>query len=341
MYPLPYTPELLPDRHTDFEAGLMTTAAAFSAELGLTSEDFDRVVLATSHFYSYPTFQAALTHTGALADELWGERARLIGAEGRLYTPAEVATSSGRGVLRFAATKFWGSAYLASKLIARGLSVDVGTTSTDAIAILEGEVEPEAAEDPDRYNLDRLETQRLMWYGVTATPLDYAARHASVGDRSYYLYPRLATSEVLTRILDLVAPELACRHAYAGRYPSRDEAFAELAQAFGLDRELLSDADLTELAGNLHRQLIARVAEGLSKVIARARLGMPRGLHAVVSGLGKEALARPALLACGVPDLQIIDLEELLGDELAAVSTAYGVAFRGLEDVLGTTLPLR
>lgn len=340
VFPLPYSPELLPDRRVDFEAGMLTTAASFMAEHGWSAGDFDQVVIATSHFYSYPTFREALGHTAQMASSLWGERARLIGAEGRLYAPAEIAAWAGREVLRFAATKFWGSAYLASKLIAHGLSVDVGTTSTDAIAVVDGAIEPGSAADPDQYNLERLETQRLMWYGATATPLDYAARHASVGDRSYYLYPRLATTEVLTRILDLVPPELARRHAYAGRYPSRDQALAELAQAFGLDRELLTDEDLQELAGKLHRQLIARVAEGLAKVIARARLGMPKSLQAVVCGLGKDALARPSLLACGVPESQILDLEDVLGDQLSSVSTAYGVALRALEDVLGSSLAL-
>lgn len=337
-YALPYTESLMPDRSTDFEAGMLATSAAFRAEFGL--DGFDQVVVCTSHFYSYPSFRAALHHTARLISALFGSQASLLGADGVLYSSTQAQEVEGSRVLRFAATKFWGSAYLASKLIDRGLSVDVGTTSTDTIAILDGAIEPYAAHDPDHFNLQRLQTQRLMWYGMTATPLDYAARHAAAGGRSYYLYPRMGSTECLTRILTLIPSELAERHAYFNRYPSRSEALFELAQAFGLDRELLSDEDLTELAGNLHRQLIARVADGIAQVIAQARLGSAAHLQAAVMGLGKDALARPALLACGVPAERIVDVEGILGSELSSVSTAYGAALRGLEVALDRTLTL-
>jgi len=337
-HPLPFTPQLLPDRRSDFEAGLVTTSAAFLAELGWEPASVDRVAVLTSHFYSYPSFRLGLHHTAEMARALWGDAARLIGADGHLYAPEDCLALSGQEVVRFAATKFWGSAFLASRLIGTGLSVDTGTTSTDAIAILEGRIEPQAASDPDGFNLARLESQRLMWYGLTATPLDYAARHASAFGQAYHLYPRQGTTASLARILDLVSPELAQRHAYGGHYPSRDEAMRDLAQAFGLDRELLSDETLIELAGNLHRQLIARIAEGIARVIARAGLGQAAAIEAAVMGLGKDALARPALLACGVT--QIVDLEAALDPELAAVSTAYGAALTALEAVTGERYPL-
>lgn len=339
-YPLPYSEALLPDRGLDFEAGLMATAGAFLGESGLTVRHLDRVVLVTSHFYSYPSFSQALHHTARMAQALFGDRAFLVGADGALYDADQAIERAGCEVLRFAATKFWGSAYLASKLVKHGLSVDVGTTSTDVIAIRDGAIEPAAQADPDAYNLSRLETQRLMWYGMTATPLDYVARQASTDGRSYPLYPRMGATECLTRILELVPADLATRHAYFGRYPNRDAALSDLAQAFGLDRELLSEAELVDLAGNLHRQLIARVAEGIARVATQAGLGNPRGVEAAIMGLGKEALARPALLACGVPHDRIRDLEDVLGPELSAVSTAYGAALKGMESLSGAKLSL-
>ncbi|MNX74581.1 hypothetical protein D3C86_1060260 [compost metagenome] len=275
-----------------------------------------------------------------MAETLFSERAFLVGADGALYRSDEAIAMQGREVLRFAATKFWGSAYLASKLVHNGLSVDVGTTSTDVIAILDGAIERASQADPDGYNLSRLETQRLMWYGMTATPLDYVTKQASAGGRAYPLYPRMGATECLTRILDLVPAELAATHAYFGRYPSREAAFSDLAQAFGLDRELLREAELVSLADNLHRQLIARIAEGIARVAAQAGLGHPKELDAAVMGLGKDALARPALLACGVPHDRIRDLEDVLGPELSAVSTAYGAALKGLESLTDTPQPL-
>ena len=325
---LPYTA----DRQSDFEIGLMTALAAFSA---IDPGPYDRIIISTSHFYSYPSFQEALQHTADLVAALWGPTSFLISVDGKLHVPARARLFKGREVLRFAATKFWGSAYLASRIVPHGLCVDVGTTSTDANAIVDGMIEPSSQIDPDGFNLQRLETQRLMWYGMTSTPLDYIAKQASTGESAYFLYPRQARTACLSRILDLVPEAIAVSHAYFGHYPSREEAFTELAQAFGLDTALLPESELIALANHLHRQLIARVAEGLEKVMAHARLGEPQYLEAVVTGIGKEALAIPALLACGVRRSRIVDLESVLGPELSAASSAYGLALRGLDDLRG------
>lgn len=339
---IPYSPKLLPDRRGDFDAGFPAALARFLIGHALLPEDFDRVVVSTSHFFSYPSFEDAHGHTVELLERLFPETdVRLLGSEGRLYTLAEARALSGPQVVRFAATKFWGSAYLASKLITHGLSIDTGTTSTDLIPILGGRPDPEAAQDPDRYNLDRLKTQRFVWYGMTATPLDYLSHEAEAAGEIWPLYPRVAKTEVLTAILGLAPRDLTEAHAYGGEFPSVEAARFQLAQACGLDLRLIPEETLTEIARDLYRRLVDRIAASVRKVAGVSGLGPLEHAEAAVMGLGRESVARDALLQAGFRVDRLVDVEAVLGHELSSVSTAYGAALKGLEDLLGETLALR
>lgn len=339
---IPYSPKRLPDRRMDFDEGLPAALARFLISHAFVPEEFARIVVSTSHFFSYPSFEEAHFHTVELLERLFpGADVRLLGAEGRLYTLEEARALVGSQVVRFAATKFWGSAYLASKLIGHGLSIDTGTTSTDLIPILGGKPDPAAAQDPDRYNLDRLKTQRFIWYGMTATPLDYLAHEAEAAGEVWPLYPRVAKTEVLTAILGLAPRELTEAHAYGGEFPSVEAARFQLAQACGLDCRLIPEATLIEIARDLYRRLVERVAESVRKVAVHAGLGPLDQAEAAVMGLGRESVARDALLKAGFRPERLLDVEAILGSELSSVSTAYGAALKGLEDLLGEELDLR
>ena len=336
---IPFTPKLLPDRRGDFEAGFPAALARFLISQALVPEDFALVVVSTSHFFSYPTFEAAHLHTLELLERLFpAEVLRILGADGRLYTLDEARALTGSQVVRFAATKFWGSAYLASKLITRGLSIDTGTTSTDIIPIVDGAPDPEAVRDPDRYNLDRLKTRRFSWYGMTATPLDYLAHEAEAAGEIWPLYPRVAKTEVLTALLDLAPRDLTTAHAYDGKFPSVEVARFQLAQACGLDVSLIGDATLEAIARDLYRRMVERLAANVRQVAAHAGLGPLDQLQGAVMGLGRSSAARDALLQAGLRPERLVDVEEVLGADLSSVSTAYGAALRGLEDALGETL---
>ncbi len=340
--PIPFNPRRLPDRRQDFDEGLPSALARFLISHAFVPEEFERVVVSTSHFFSYPSFEAAHLHTVELLERLFpASEVRLLGAEGRLYTLGEARALAGPQVVRFAATKFWGSAYLASKLIDHGLSIDTGTTSTDIIPVVGGRPDPQAAQDPDRYNLDRLKTRRFSWYGMTATPLDYLAHEAEAEGELWPLYPRVAKTEVLTAILDLAPRDLAEAHAYGGQFPSVEAARFQLAQACGLDVQLIGAQTLEAIARDLYRRMVERLAANVRRVAEIAGLGPVQRAQGAVMGLGRASVARDALLLAGFDEARLVDVEELLGSELSSVSTAYGAALLGLEDVLGERLSIR
>lgn len=338
---IPFSPKLLPDRHEDFEAGFPAALARFLISQALSPEDLAVVVVSTSHFFAYPTFEAAHRHTLDLMERLFRpETVRILGAEGRLYTLPEARALTGKQVVRFAATKFWGSAYLASKLIPNGLSIDVGTSSTDLVPVLAGKPDPDAARDPDAYNLSRLSTERFIWYGMTATPLDYISHVAEAKGDVWALYPRMAKTEVLTSLLGLAPRELTESHAYGGKFPGADEARLQLAQACGLDVTLIGAETLEAIARDLTERMVDRISQSVRKVAALSGLGPLDEASGAVMGLGRESVAREALIRAGFRPERLVDVEAVLGSGLSSVSTAYGAALRGLEGVVGETIAI-
>lgn len=339
---IPFSPKLLPDRQVDFETGFPAALARFLIAQALTPADLDAVVLSTSHFFAYPSFERAHRHTLDLMARLFPpETVRILGCEGRLYRLDEASDLEGRQVVRFAATKFWGSAYLASKLIRDGLSIDVGTSSTDLVPVIDGRPDPEAAKDPDGYNLGRLVTERFIWYGMTATPLDYVSHVAEVAGTPWPLYPRMAKTEVLTSILALAPRGLTETHAYGGKFPSEEAAMFQLAQACGLDVELIGAETLRAIATDLAGRMVSRISQSIRKVADLAGLGELSELEGAVMGLGRETVARDALLEAGLRPERLVDVEAVLGSGLSSVSTAYGAALRGLEEVSGRPIDLK
>src|SRR5699024_798652 len=70
----------------------------------------------------------------------------------------------------FMGTNAYGSAYLAAKLFANGLLIDMGTSSTDIISIIDHEPKMIAAKHQNR---NRLATGELSFSGLLYTQIEY------------------------------------------------------------------------------------------------------------------------------------------------------------------------
>lgn len=323
------------DRNQGYLKAVAQALEAFWASLGHDARAVVSAMVSTSQSFSYPNFQAA--HQEALAIfKQYLPQASFVSMDGNVYSLREAQAFSGRDCARFAGTKSLGTAYLASKIHQNALSLDTGTTSTDIVPILDGVVDPASRQDPAGFHFKRF-SARLTWVGLTATPLDYLCRELDINGQCLALIPRIGFTEAVASLLELVPPELAKVHAYGGVFPTRERAFFQLAQAFGGDRLLMPETLLLECAEALHQCMIRRVAEAIRKVLAE--VGPLE--NAVVSGLGREAIAYPALLQAGFRPENIKDLAcELSQDHLASASSAYGMALLAAEHHLGKPLPL-
>jgi probable H4MPT-linked C1 transfer pathway protein len=200
--------------------------------------------------------------------------------------------------------------------------VDIGTTSTDIIPIVAGQVRAAGLSDPAR-----LSSGELVYTGAVRTPVEAIASHVPVGGR-----PTGVSAEGFAIAGDVhvwrghLAPHEYSSATPDGRPVTREFVAERLARVVCADRELLDEAGITEIADAIAHAQIARVAEAITMVRDRH----PSVRTAVVTGLG-VFIAAVAARAAG---LEVLDLAESLGPDAARCAPAASVALL-LEHALG------
>jgi probable H4MPT-linked C1 transfer pathway protein len=193
--------------------------------------------------------------------------------------------------------------------------IDVGTTTTDLIPIIEGEVMAEGSTDPDR-----LRTGEMVYTGALRTPAEAVAtrvplRHGTSGV-SAEGFALMGDVHVWLGRLD---PKDYTSPTPDGRPTTREYAGERLARVVCGDREMLDD------------QMIGRIATALARAqrdlvvgaLLRLRRQHPLIETAVVAGLG-EFIGTEAAECAG---LKVVSLADQLG---AAAITAPAVAVASL-----------
>ena len=301
-------------RGADIADGFVTAIQGFASETGIDLACVPAAVAFSSQF-AYPTFREALHDTVRLLQH-YLPQARLAAADA-LVTLDEAGAEVGApgGPLRFAAARPLAIAALAARFGPVDLAVDAGTTSTEIVPLsLRGALQPT--------NEARLTDGRLVWLGLVETPLDFVARTAA----GYTVLPRVGRMAAVSGLLGLAGP-------FGMPFVADREALeAEIAQSVGLDAEILDADEIARIAYAFYAAAIIRIASSIARVISReiggqgarfvagvtapSELGIHTGhdpgcgdvpLRAGVLGLGKNALAVPALRACSIEDF--VDLE--------------------------------
>jgi hypothetical protein len=331
-----------PPRGTEIAEAFVAAIGRYRQETGCDLGT-EPVVIAMTHQFAFATFRVALRDTVALLRQHLPQ-ARLASASGPCTLGEAAALAETHdGPVQFAAARTPGIRALAT-LTTRpvDLAVDCGSTSTEIVAIAAGRRggrlypadlgsaalvrsadpcanAPTGARADDLDNQSRLIDGRLTWIGLFETPLDYVAREAA----GYTVVPRVARMAAVTGYLRLAGP------AHAPILPADRVAIAaELAQGVGLDPEILGPDELARIAQALHEQAISAIAGSIGRVLRREFDTDREGLTAGILGIGKAALALPALAAVGLTD--VLDLETAAG-----VPPNFGAA-AGLAFLAGT-----
>jgi len=87
---------------------------------------------------------------------------------------------------------------------------------------------------------------------------------------------------------------------------------------------MLDEEEIVEMANYIYEAQIKQIADGLRQVCNRIKSRIKGKVPAVVTGFGRDFLARKAAQKAGFKE--IIDLGKLLGINAAVVSTSVGVA---------------
>jgi uncharacterized hydantoinase/oxoprolinase family protein len=120
-----------------------------------------------------------------------------------------------------------------------------------------------------------------------------------------------------------------------GRGKTVPEAMARLARVICADTEMLSQQEIASIAKYIYGKQIQQVAAGLDKTYNRAKFLSSEQVSVVVTGIGRDFLARKSAEQVGIEG--IIDLGDLLPIEAVNATPAFGVALMVAFKIEGKT----
>jgi (4-(4-[2-(gamma-L-glutamylamino)ethyl]phenoxymethyl)furan-2-yl)methanamine synthase len=200
--------------------------------------------------------------------------------------------------LDFAASNWLASAIWIARQISDCLFIDVGSTTTDILPIVEGKVCVSGRSD-----LDRLSSGELVYTGALRTNLAAIVQTIPIGNKICRVASEyFSVSGDVHLILGNLDPANYTCPTPDGRPPSVDSARARLARLVCADIEMLSIVEIDGIASHVYAQQVRQIRESLEQILSR-HPGL-RSRPAIISGSGSflgRAAAQSAGLIIGHP----------------------------------------
>jgi probable H4MPT-linked C1 transfer pathway protein len=222
--------------------------------------------------------------------------------------------------LNVAAANWAATGWMVSQQIRNCVIIDVGSTSTSIIPITEGEVAAVGKTD-----LEKLANGELVYTGslrtnVVATAQLVPLRGVDVRVSSEFF----AQSGDVHLVLGNIEESEYTVDTPDGRGKTHSQALGRLARVLCADSGMLTEQETLGIAKHVHAKQVAQIAEGLTQVYSRLAANAKGTVPAVVTGMGRDFLARKAAEKVGIT--KILSLDELTPKEVMLASPAAGVA---------------
>jgi probable H4MPT-linked C1 transfer pathway protein len=194
--------------------------------------------------------------------------------------------------------------------------VDVGSTTTDIIPILVGEVSSRGKTD-----LDRLIAGELVYTGLLRTHLAAIVHAVPVGGQFCPVSSEyFAISGDVHLILGHIQPADYDCPTPDGRPASLETARARLARLVCADTDMLAQETIDRMAEFIYQKQLAQIGRAVSQVLSR----LPGSRDIPVVGLGAGAfIAAEVARQAGLP---VTNLAETWGRREAQVAPSLAVA---------------
>jgi probable H4MPT-linked C1 transfer pathway protein len=198
--------------------------------------------------------------------------------------------------------------------------VDIGSTTTDVIAIRDGQPAPGGRTDSER-----LASDELIYQGVVRTPVCAILDRVRIAGREYRTMAELfATSLDAYLLMGDIAEDSGSVDTADGRPATRAAARDRLARMVGSDHTRFAEHNALEMARQIEARQVATIAAAIEHVVDRSLAG--RLEEVIFCGQG-EFLARRALDRCqrfrNVPRQS---MTTRFGAEVSRAACAYAVA---------------
>ena len=211
------------------------------------------------------------------------------------------------------------AAWVADRFPQADLLIDVGTTTTDIIALSNGRPAPRARDD-----VGRLATSELLYRGVVRTPLFGLAPTVPYRNLHLPLVPEFfATTLDIYIVREQLEQHVWNDHTADGRPADLASSRARLGRAILVtEPDAFQHDDVRVVAETLHESLVEQLGACLGNVLDRTADAAP---VAVVSGTG-EFLAREAVARRFAAPHHMVSLTETLGAMRSMCAPAFAAA---------------
>jgi probable H4MPT-linked C1 transfer pathway protein len=234
--------------------------------------------------------------------------------------------------LLVAAANWAATGWLVSQLIKTCVIIDVGSTSTSIIPVVDGRIVAAGKTD-----LEKLMNGELVYTGSLRTNVAATVRSIPLRNGAAQVSSELfAQSGDVHLVLGNITEEEYTTETADGRGKTRREAMARLARVVCADIEMLTEQEIVQIARYVHNRQVEQVAEGLSQVYSRTKTLTTEKIPLVITGIGKDFIAKTAAQKVRVD--KIIDLGKLIHNGVVMASPAVGVAWMAASKLEGRTV---
>ena len=254
-------------------------------------------------------------------------RMLILDVDSRLRTVEEARAEP----LKVAASNWAATGWLISHFKQNCIVIDVGSTTTSIIPILNGTVVAEGKTD-----LEKLICGELVYTGSLRTNVAAIVNAVPVrGCFSRVSSELFAQSADVHLMLGNISESDYTVETADGKAKTRQAALARLARIVCADTEMLNDQEIVQMAQYVYEKQVENITSGFKQVCNRLQR-KPKDVVTVVTGLGRNFLARKAALQADC--VEVVDFGELVGNDVASVSTAFAVALLGASYIEGRFL---
>ena len=233
------------------------------------------------------------------------------------------SSSGGEDPLSFAATNWLASAKFLSEQYKNAIFVDIGSTTTDVIPIVEGKVKAK------RTDLERLKYGELIYSGVLRTGVAHLLKRVKVRGEEYGTSSELFTITADAYLVlgcitnDDYRCEKPCNYFVNEEVKKENEdknrisAMQRLARVLCSDLEEIGEEGAVGIAEQVKEAQVEELIDPIKRIKAKY------GLEMVVSaGIG-DFIAKEAADSLNI---EFLSLSSRYGKEISAVFPAYAVA---------------
>ena len=278
---------------------------------------------------AYQTKREGVNHIIACAAEAFAGVPVFVLDVDAALRPIESARSE---PLRVAAANWAATGWLVSQLIKTCVIIDVGSTSTSIIPVVDGRIVAAGKTD-----LEKLMNGELVYTGILRTNVAAIVSSVPLRNGTARVSSELfAQSGDVHLVLGSITEEEYTTETSDGRGKTRREAMARLARVVCADIEMLTEQEIVQIARYVHNRQVEQVAEGLSQVYSRTKTFTAEKIPLVVTGIGKDFIAKTAAQKVCVDT--VIDLGKLIHNGVVTASPAVGVALMAASKLEGRTV---